>query len=39
MFTHIANKLHPPHDVLEKRLLPEGDIPAYEGMSVKLSEV
>ena len=27
----------PPHDVLEKRLLPEGLIPAYEGMSVVLN--
>lgn len=37
ILTHIANKLHPPHDVLEKKLLPEGLIPAYEGMSVVLS--
>jgi len=38
ILTHIADKLHPSHDVLEKRLLPEGLIPAYEGMSVVLSE-
>lgn len=38
ILTHIANKLHPPHDVLEKRLLPEGLVPAYEGMSVVLSK-
>ena len=36
ILTHIADKLHPPHDVLEKKLLPEGLIPAYEGMSVAL---
>jgi ribonuclease BN (tRNA processing enzyme) len=38
ILTHIANKLHPPHDELERRLLPEGLIPAYEGMLVVLSE-
>ena len=37
ILTHIAARLHPPHDVLEKRLLPEGLIPAYDGMSVVLS--
>ena len=36
ILTHIADKLHPPHDVLETKLLPEGLIPAYEGMSVTL---
>ncbi|MDG1357485.1 MAG: MBL fold metallo-hydrolase [Akkermansiaceae bacterium] len=36
ILTHIADRLHPPHDVLEKKLLPEGLIPAYEGMSVVL---
>jgi phosphoribosyl 1,2-cyclic phosphodiesterase len=36
ILTHIARKLHPPHAVLEKRLLPEGLIPAYDGMSVML---
>lgn len=36
ILTHIAAKLHPSHDKLEKRLLPEGLIPAYEGMSVVL---
>ena len=37
ILTHIARKLHPAHDVLEKRLLPEGLIPAYDGMSVVLN--
>jgi len=37
ILTHIARRLHPAHDVLEKRLLPEGLIPAYEGMSVVLN--
>lgn len=37
ILTHIANKLHPPHHVLEKKLQPEGLIPAYDGMSVLLS--
>lgn len=36
ILTHIARKLHPAHAVLEKRLLPEGLIPAYDGMSVVL---
>ena len=36
ILTHIARNLHPAHDVLEKRLLPEGLIPAYDGMSVVL---
>jgi|DEB0MinimDraft_6_1074348.scaffolds.fasta_scaffold17354_3 phosphoribosyl 1,2-cyclic phosphate phosphodiesterase len=37
ILTHIARNLHPAHDVLEKRLLPEGLIPAYDGMSVVLT--
>ena len=37
ILTHIARKLHPAHEVLEKRLLPEGLIPAYDGMSVVLT--
>ena len=37
ILTHIARKLHPAHDVLEKRLLPEGLIPAYDGMAVVLT--
>lgn len=36
LLTHIADRLHPPHHVLEKKLIPEGLIPAYEGMSVVL---
>lgn len=36
ILTHLARKLHPPHEELEKRLLPEGLIPAYDGMSVVL---
>jgi ribonuclease BN (tRNA processing enzyme) len=35
ILTHIARKLHPAHAVLEKRLLPEGLIPAYDGMSLE----
>ena len=38
ILTHIADSLHPPHDVLEKKLIPEGLIPAYEGMSVVLDK-
>ena len=38
ILTHIADRLHPPHDVLEKNLIPEGLIPAYEGMSVVLKQ-
>jgi len=38
ILTHIADKLHPPHDVLEKSLLPEGLIPSYENMSVVLGK-
>jgi ribonuclease BN (tRNA processing enzyme) len=37
ILTHIARKLHPPHEELEKKLLPEGLIPAYDGMSVVLN--
>lgn len=37
ILTHLAKGLHPPHDELEKRLLPEGLIPAYDGMSVALA--
>lgn len=37
LLTHIARKLHPRHAILEKNLLPEGLIPAYDGMSVVLS--
>lgn len=36
ILTHLARKLHPPHEELEKRLLPEGLTPAYDGMSVVL---
>jgi hypothetical protein len=36
ILTHIARKLHPSHEELEKKLLPEGLIPAYDGMSVVL---
>jgi ribonuclease BN (tRNA processing enzyme) len=36
ILTHLARKLHPAHDVLEKRLLPEGLIPAYDGMAIAL---
>ncbi len=36
ILTHLARKLHPSHEELEKRLLPEGLIPAYDGMSVVL---
>ena len=38
ILTHIADRLHPPHHVLEKKLIPEGLIPAYEGMSVVLKQ-
>jgi len=38
ILTHIADRLHPPHHVLEKKLIPEGLIPAYEGMSVVLDK-
>ncbi|MDA3925585.1 MAG: MBL fold metallo-hydrolase [Kiritimatiellae bacterium] len=37
ILTHMARTLHPPHDQLEKTLLPEGLIPAYDGMSVVLN--
>ena len=37
ILTHIARGLHPAHEVLEKRLLPEGLIPAYDGMIVSLT--
>ena len=36
ILTHLAQKLHPAHEQLESRLLPEGLIPAYDGMSVAL---
>ena len=34
ILTHLAKNLHPAHETLEKRLLPEGLIPAYDGMAV-----
>lgn len=37
ILTHMARKLHPSHEQLEKKLLPEGLIPAYDGMSVVLN--
>jgi phosphoribosyl 1,2-cyclic phosphate phosphodiesterase len=37
ILTHMARTLHPSHEQLEKKLLPEGLIPAYDGMSVVLS--
>lgn len=37
ILTHMARTLHPTQDQLEKTLLPEGLIPAYDGMSVELS--
>ena len=36
ILTHMARTLHPSHDQLEKKLLPEGLIPAYDGMSIVL---
>jgi phosphoribosyl 1,2-cyclic phosphate phosphodiesterase len=36
ILTHMARTLHPAHNELEKTLLPEGLIPAYDGMSVVL---
>ena len=36
ILTHMARTLHPSHDKLEAKLLPEGLIPAYDGMSVIL---
>jgi len=36
ILTHMARTLHPAHNQLEKKLLPEGLIPAYDGMSVVL---
>jgi len=36
ILTHMARTLHPAHRQLEKKLLPEGLIPAYDGMSVVL---
>jgi len=36
ILTHMARTLHPSHEELEKKLLPEGLIPAYDGMSVVL---
>jgi len=38
ILTHMARTLHPSHEQLENKLLPEGLIPAYDGMSVTLSE-
>jgi phosphoribosyl 1,2-cyclic phosphate phosphodiesterase len=38
ILTHLAKGLHPSHEELEKRLLPEGLIPAYDGMSVVLDK-
>ncbi len=37
ILTHMARTLHPTHNQLEKQLLPEGLIPAYDGMSVVLN--
>ena len=37
LLTHMARTLHPTHNQLEERLLPEGLIPAYDGMSVVLN--
>jgi len=34
ILTHMARTLHPEHNQLEEKLLPEGLIPAYDGMSV-----
>jgi len=36
ILTHMARTLHPSHKELEKKLLSEGLIPAYDGMSVVL---
>lgn len=36
ILTHMARTLHPEHSQLEKKLLPEGLIPAYDGMSIVL---
>ena len=36
ILTHMARTLHPAHNELEKTLLPEGLIPAYDGMPVVL---
>ena len=36
ILTHMARTLHPSQDQLEKKLLPEGLIPAYDGMSLVL---
>ncbi|MDD2600169.1 MAG: MBL fold metallo-hydrolase [Kiritimatiellae bacterium] len=36
ILTHMARTLHPPHNQLEEKLLLEGLIPAYDGMSVVL---
>ncbi len=37
ILTHMARTLHPAQSELEKTLLPEGLIPAYDGMSVTLN--
>ena len=36
ILTHLARTLCAPHDELEKRLIPEGLIPAYDGLCVSL---
>ncbi len=36
VLTHMARTLHPSHTQLEEKLLPEGLIPAYDGMSLVL---
>ena len=37
ILTHMARTLHPSQKQLEEKLLPEGLIPAYDGMSVVLN--
>lgn len=37
LLTHIARGLHPPHGELETKVLPEGLIPAYDGMIITLN--
>lgn len=34
ILTHMARTLHPSHEELERKLLPEGLMPAYDGMTV-----
>lgn len=36
ILTHMARTLHPSHEQLEKNLIPEGLIPAYDGMLLVL---